>query len=260
MDTKIKQAAATLLTRRLKGLKGEQLAAEYRPQSNEQAWLIQTEFAQQWCEQTQDKIGAWKCLLPRPDKVVVAPIFSQSIYTTAPATLWPQEQQARIEPELVFYFAQDLPAREAPYCQSDIDAALGATHMALELIISRYTDTSLSSHYDNLADCLMNQGLFVGPKVDAELGRQASTMAITLDYNGQVKRFDGKHPDVQPSASLLWIVEYLRQQGIGIQAGQAVITGSYAGVIEVPLDTNITINYQGLGEFKLNFSAHSAFE
>ena len=40
-------------------------------------------------------------------------------------------------------------------------------------------------------------------------------------------------------------------------AGQAVITGSFAGVLEVPLNTNITIEYAGLGAMEVSFTAKS---
>jgi 2-keto-4-pentenoate hydratase len=65
----------------------------------------------------------------------------------------------------------------------------------------------------------------------------------------------GQHPDIHPRAPLYWLVEFLRSRGEGIVAGQAVITGSFAGVIEVPLNTNIRIDYAGLGSMEVSFNA-----
>ena len=107
-----------------------------------------------------------------------------------------------------------------------------------------------------LADNLVNQGLFIGPEVDAELASAASEFTISLACaEGEKSVYQGRHPNIQPRAPLYWLVEFLRMQGTGIVAGQAVITGSFAGVIEVPLNTDITIDYEGLGQMQVNFLA-----
>ena len=54
------------------------------------------------------------------------------------------------------------------------------------------------------------------------------------------------------------LAEFLRSRGQGIVAGQAVITGSYAGVIEVPVNTDIQIDYAGLGRMNVSFTAKVA--
>ena len=254
MKNAVEQAAAVLVTRRMKGEQGEVLADSYRPRDITQALTIQQEVSRQWCAQTNDSIGAWKCLLPSPDKLIVAPIFTRTIDTVAPVSVWPMAQSARIEPELVFYFAQDLPARAESYSQAEVDAALGRTHMALELILNRYSNPSECSYFDMLADGLVNQGLFVGPQLDNALAAQASEFNIELDYQGHSATLEGKHPNTLPKAPLYWLVEHLRSSGIDIVAGQAAITGSYAGVIDVPFDTQINIEYKGLGKMQVLFS------
>jgi 2-keto-4-pentenoate hydratase len=54
-------------------------------------------------------------------------------------------------------------------------------------------------------------------------------------------------------APLVWLVNYLQSQGTPIVAGQTVITGSYAGVIDVPLNTDINITYLGLAAMQVHF-------
>jgi 2-keto-4-pentenoate hydratase len=258
-DSLLHIAAATLVNRRIHGDQGEVFEDVCRPKNTEQALAIQQEVSQQWCERLNDSIGGWKCLLPpNPDKIVVAPIYTSSINTFAPISVWPLGESVRIEPELAFYFGQDLPAREQPYSSSEIDEALSRSHMALELIYCRYSEPSQCTHYDMLADGLVNQGLFVGPQVDNILAEQASQLKIHLDYAQHQAVFDGKHPDVQPKAGLYWLVEFLRERGTGIEAGQVVITGSYAGVIDVPLNTDINIEYAGLGKMQVQFRAKKA--
>jgi 2-keto-4-pentenoate hydratase len=250
------EAAAILVARRINGSQAERLPETCRPQTLEQALAIQAAVTDQWCEQRDDSIGGWKCLLPPEGKLVVGPIYTRTIDSIPPVSLWPKGDRARIEPELAFFFGQDLPARAEPYTQAEVDAAIARTHMALELINSRYADPASCEFPEMLADGLVNQGLFIGPQVDSDSARGASSFTITMTCaNGEVIERQGQHPNTHPRAPLYWLAEFLRSRGEGIVAGQAVITGSYAGVIEVPLNTDIQIDYAGLGSMQVSFTA-----
>lgn len=253
------EAAAVLVARRIKGSQSDRLPESCRPQTLEQALAIQAAVTDHWCEQMDDSIGGWKCLLPPQDKLIVGPIYTRTIDSVAPVSLWPKGELARIEPELAFIFGKDLPARAEPYTPAEVDAAIARTHIALELINSRYTDPASCEFPEMLADGLVNQGLFIGPEVDSESARGASSFTITLTCaNGEVIERQGQHPNTHPRAPLYWLAEFLRSRGEGIVAGQAVITGSYAGVIEVPLNTEIRIDYAGLGSMQVSFNARQA--
>jgi len=250
------EAAAILVERRIAGTQSDRLPEACRPRTLTQALAIQAAVSEQWCEQMDDSIGGWKCLLPPEDKLVVGPIYTRTIDSVAPISLWPKGDRARIEPELAFFFGQDLPARAEPYTPADVDAAIARTHMALELINSRYSDPASCEFPEMLADGLVNQGLFIGPQVDSASARGASSFTVTMTCtNGEVIERQGQHPNTHPRAPLYWLAEFLRSRGEGILAGQAVITGSYAGVIEVPLNTDITIDYAGLGSMQVSFTA-----
>ncbi|WP_039915919.1 hydratase [Cellvibrio mixtus] len=256
-------AAAILVERRIDGVQGERLPVVCRPQDLEQALAIQAAVTDQWCDRMDDSIGGWKCLLPPEDKLVIGPIYTRTIDSIPPVSLWtktgPGGECARIEPELAFFFGCDLPPRPEPYTPEEVDAAIIRTHMALELINSRYADPVSCGFPEMLADGLVNQGLFIGPEVDSASAASASSFTIKLTCaNGEVIERQGQHPNTHPRAPLYWLAEFLRSRGQGIVAGQAVITGSYAGVLEVPLNTEITINYAGLGSMQVSFTAKKA--
>lgn len=258
MPNSAQQAAHLLVARRIDGSQGERLPENYRPTTIENALAIQNAISEYWCETMDDSIGAWKCGLPSENKIVVAPIYTRTIDSVAPVALWPQKNKARIEPEFAFFFAKDLPARAEPYTAADVDAAIARTHLALELINSRYADPKSCSFPEMLADGLVNQGLFIGPEINSEHAKAASEFEIVVNCeNGEHSKHQGRHPSIHPRAPLYWLVEFLRSQGKGIIAGQAVITGSFAGVIELPLNTNIDIHYAGLGTLNVSFTAKS---
>lgn len=195
--------------------------------------------------------------------------------------LWPSvlpasKGLARVEPELAFVLAQDLAPRQnqQPYSTAEIDHAISHCQLALELIQSRYLPDSGAGYLDQLADGLFNQGLYLGPKLAPQLAQEksAATADITADLAAEIQpaehcRFllqirlaDGSlieknavHPNDNPKAGLYWLVNFLTAQGIGLKAGQAVITGSYAGVIDLPFGQDISFQYGNLGQFQLRF-------
>lgn len=257
---KAQEAAAILVERRQKGIQGDRLPLSCRPQTLDEALAIQDAVTERWCEIMDDSIGGWKCGLPSEGKIVVAPIFTSTIDSMPPVSIWPKPQDtslARVEPELAFFFSQDLPARAKPYTADEVDVAVGRTHLALELINSRYSQSGDCTFPEMLADGLVNQGLFIGPSIDNELARSASSFTLNTLHNGDASQYDANHPNQNPRAPLYWLTEFLRARGQGIVAGQAIITGSFAGVLEVPLNTNIRLEYVGLGSVDVSFIAKS---
>ena len=244
-------AASILAARRTSGEQGPRLPESCRPSGIDAALAIQAAVT----AQLGDTIGAWKCGLPVADQIVLAPIYAGTIHTVVPCAVWLRAGQARVEPELAFILAHDLPARDLPYMPEEVDAAIARTHLALELIDSRYLDQESASFAENLADGLVNQGLFIGPQVDAERARTCSAMTIGVTpAGGKESQFAGHHPNGNPRAPLYWLAEYLRSTGRGLQAGQAVITGSYAGSIALPVEQEVTIRYDGLGVLTARFT------
>lgn len=196
--------------------------------------------------------------MPDATRLVAAPIYADFVHTGDACPVWPRDGRARIEPELAFMLGHDLPPRATPYTNAEIDAAICATHLALELIGSRYDDPDRAAFADHLADSLLNQGLYLGPAVDASidttLAQSAATFALDLHYASEADQtFAGCHPAAAPRAPLYWLVEFLRASGQGLQAGQAVITGSYAGCIAVPLNEVVTLRFGELGSLSTRF-------
>ncbi|HWW07522.1 2-keto-4-pentenoate hydratase [Collimonas sp.] len=248
-------AATILATRRKAGIQGARLPLHLRPLDAEAALAIQALVS----EQLGDKISAWKCGLPADGQPVLAPIYANTVCRSKPCVAWAHEGQVRVEPELAFVLARDLPPRALPYSVAEIDAAIGSTHLALELIDSRYSDPEQAGFIENLADGLLNQGLYLGPQVDAERALNIATateLAIRVSTETkETTQLQGRHPAGNPRAPLYWLSEFLRSRGQGLQAGQAIITGSYAGSFELPVAQDIAIQYGDLGELSVRFSA-----
>ena len=66
---------------------------------------------------------------------------------------------------------------------------------------------------------------------------------------------DGRHPDGHPLVPLVWLANFLPTQGTYLRAGQIVTTGSYAGALDVPLDTPLTVAFGDLGTLNVELTA-----
>ena len=73
-----------------------------------------------------------------------------------------------------FVLSQSLPANSDGYTEQQINDAIGQCHMALELIQIRFAEESGAGFYEKLADCLVNQGLFIGPEIERSQAFNAS--------------------------------------------------------------------------------------
>lgn len=202
-------------------------------------------------------VGGWKCSVPSPGKAIVAaPIFSSSIVGDSPCPILPVAGKARIEPEIAFAIGRDLPRRATPYSDAEVRAAIAETRAVLELIGPRYTDPSAVSYPEFLADSIANQGLFVGPVLVNGLELPLETFPIAFDAaDGTLMTRDGKHPDGHPLRPLLWLANYLASRGDGLVAGQVVTTGSYCGVVDVALDTPLTVTFGDFARLPVRFTS-----
>lgn len=245
------EAASILVARRLAGLPGERLPESCRPTDLSAALAIQAQVS----AQIGDAVGGWKCGMPGEGKLVLAPIYASTIYASSDVPLFARKGVARVEPELAFVLQHDLPLRSEPYSNAEVDAAIGAVHLALELIQSRYLDPASLTFPEALADGLVNQGLVLGPKLDLASARGCCELPLQIEIGSVTIDKAGKHPATWPLAPLYWLVEFLRQSGQGLAAGQVIITGSYAGVLELPLDQALSIHFGKLGQIDVRFSA-----
>lgn len=245
----IQQSAAWLADYRQRGEAAPLLPAELRPTSLAEAFVIQ-----QWLfiELDQPVVG-WKAGLPGPDKWVLAPIAS--VQQDELCLFEQQAEHYSIEPELAFLLATDLPARTEPYSEAEIKAAIGATHLALELIIRPYKADAGAEFLDQLAAGLFNQGLYIGPALPLECFPQE--FELVLQHSGEQHPFAAKHPNQDPLLPLYWLVNHLSRQGIGLKQGEWVITGSYAGVMQVPANTQLKLQFGPFGQINI-FCSHKA--
>ncbi|QGD40866.1 hydratase [Bordetella holmesii] len=241
--------AAARLLRQARHKPGERLPETCRPATQGQALSVQQAQAALRLVEG-DPIAGWKCGLPQDGKLKLAPIYVSGLRQAGAISLG--QDTVRIEPEIAFELTADLPPRARPYSEHEIDDAVGNARLALEILGSRYLRPEALPHAELLADHLYNNGLVLGPAIDQPAPQ---SLSLTLQIEGQPAcELAGRHPDGAPRAGLYWLVNFLSENGLGLVAGQHIITGSYAGYLDIPAQGKISLTYGQLGQLHLELT------
>jgi len=245
-------AARDLAERRRTGRLGPALAVDERPANVDEAIALQRELVRL----SGDTIGGWKCALPTPARTIVGPLLSATIRSASPYPVHLRGTMASIEPEIAFVMARDLPPRATPHSPAEIRGAIGEVRLVLEILGNRFAVPEQVTPLELLADCSNNQGLFKGPVVAGGLERPLAQIALEIrGPQGALSRIDGRHPDGDPLRPLGWFVDFLNRRDETLYAGQIVTTGSYAGAVDAPIDTPLSIRFGDLGTIDVRFVA-----
>lgn len=250
--TEISAAALELQQRRAQGRAAGLLPEQCRPRLLADALAVQLQVAQQY-----SKVIGWKCGVPSVDangamKIVLGPLYQNELQQGANCMLWPSAQGlARVEPEYAYPLLDDVVPGDHSLSDDAVFALFGAPHLALELIQSRFQADAGAQYPDQLADGLFNQGLWLGPALS---GSEQASFILTLTHaDQQTVTYAARHPNDNPRAPLPWLVNFLRAKGVPLTAGQVIITGSFAGVLELPFGNDIRWQFGQEPAFQLRF-------
>ncbi len=250
MRTPVELAARDLAERRRAGRRGPRIPEDARPVDVATALALQDRVA----AELGDRVDGWKCALPTAERTIVAPLFASTLRRSSPCPVETRGDTLPIEPEIAFVLARDLPPRPTPYTHAEVRAAIGATHVVLELMDNRYETPASIPFPELLADFANNQGLFVGPQVAHAFEQRLERFPLEVRTpDAALLARDGAHPDGDPLRPLAWLANFLPTRGRHLRAGEIVTTGSYAGAIDVPLGVPLTVRFGDLGTLTVEF-------
>lgn len=164
------------------------------------------------------------------------------------------------EPEFVFVFGGDLPARDQPYALKEVLAAVGALHTGIEVPDSRFADFLQAGEAQLLADDACAHQFVLGPAATSDwraLDLSRHAVHATID-NGGAQRLDcaGSGAAVlgDPRLALAWLVNDLRQRGLGLLAGQCVTTGTCMPPLPIQPGDRVQADFGLLGQVSARFT------
>jgi 2-keto-4-pentenoate hydratase len=253
MNANTESAAQFLLDARKRGTPGGRMPEASRPTTVDEALAIQRRVV----ELVGLPIGGYKCSVPTDARpVAYAPIFAPTIARSSPMRVADKGPMLKVEPEIACVLGRDLLPRSTPYGEEEVRDAVKEAHFVLEVLGSRYAEFPGIPFPDNLADSIANAGLYVGPAVRDPWRRALGELGIAVTSGGKMLAAkDGRHPDGHPLRPLHWLANYLAQNGAPLREGMIVTTGSYCGIVEVPMDEMLTFTYGDLGGLSATFVA-----
>jgi 2-keto-4-pentenoate hydratase len=230
------------------------LPAELRPADVDEAYAAQAEF-HRLAIPVHGPIGGWK--IATTTKVMqelmgighpcAGAIFASRIHQS-PARLQAKDYVSlKIEFELAFRLAADLPASSAPFEPGRMLGAVDAVMPAFELVDDRHAVYRETSALSLIADNAWNAGIVLGsprdPRAVPELDKLAGRLAI-----GD-QRFEGRSD--RPLEALAWIADLTAKLGPGLRRGMIVMTGSLIPTKPIAAGESAAFEVAGLGEVRL---------
>lgn len=251
MSANTESAAQFLMAARKRGTPGPRIPEACRPTTIDDALAIQRRVT----DLLGAAVGGYKCSVPTDARpVAYAPIFAATIARAGPMPVRTGGSTLQVEPEIACVIGRDLMPRSTPYSEEDIRDAVKDAHFVLEVLGSRYVEFPNVPFPDNLADGIANAGLFIGPAVRDPWRHALGEFPITVTSGGKLLATkDGKHPDRHPLRPLHWLANYLAHNGAPLREGMIVTTGSYCGIVEVPIGETLTFTYGDLGGLSAAF-------
>jgi 2-keto-4-pentenoate hydratase len=225
------------------------LPSELQPASLDECHAIQDATVRMLGE----TIGGWKVGLGKDGVVTRAPIFARLIHNSGAQLDSKTIPMLAIESEIGFRFTKPLLKRDAEYSRDEVSAAVEA-FPAIELLNSRYADTSKRSQLERVADCFIQGGVVCGvPRADwrsIDFSRQSVRLVID---GSTAANNTGSHPTGDPIGSVVALVNKLRQ-GTGVQVGQIMITGTWTGITSVKANSLVEVLFEGFKPLKAQFA------
>jgi 2-keto-4-pentenoate hydratase len=255
-------AAAALMGAHMARSRYEDLSADLRPRSLDQAYTVQAAF-QRLLIPSQGKIAGYKIALTSKamqDFVGIrhplwGAILAHRVHR-APARLAAADHvHLGIECEIALRLGRDLPASGAPYGETDIAAAVDAAMPAFELVEDRNADYKALDALGLVADNAWNAGIVVGPEIADWRARDLGAAHGKLELNSAfVGEGHGRDALGHPVTALTWLANGLAERGLALGAGMIVMTGSI--VITKFLKAGDRARYvlDGMGEVELAVS------
>lgn len=157
----------------------------------------------------------------------------------------------KVEPE--FAFVLGSPLSGPGVTREDAVAAIGEVRPAIEVIDSRIQDWDIRL-VDTVADNASCGAVAVGSTALAVYPADLAGVRCVLRVDGEEREAgDGAAVMGDPIAPLVWLANVLGEQGVGLEAGQIVIPGSFTKALPVRSGERVTADFGDLGSLSVTF-------
>jgi len=159
--------------------------------------------------------------------------------------------QARIEPEIAFWLAEDV--RGPGITAEQILAATRGVSAALELVDSRIVNWRITL-VDTIADNASSARMIVSEHIVAVAGLDLAAVETVLSRNGEpVGHGTGAAVLGHPAAAVAWLANKLAEFDVALRAGQVILPGAMCAAVSIAPEDTFQATFTGLGGVSVNF-------
>jgi hypothetical protein len=201
-------------------------------------------------------LGAWKVGASSLTTTPAASPLPLSGIHNSPACL--AGRLRGVEAEISFRLGHGLPARDKPYREEEVMAAIETCQAAIEVVEPRFIDREKLDGLTVMADLGIHGALVLGEPIAAWNVGMFSTLGVTLDIDGTTRRQSRGGNPASPDLMrlLVWLAnsEVTRMAG-GLAAGAVLTTGSWTGLECVPPGGTAIAQFEGFAPVEVRFES-----
>jgi 2-keto-4-pentenoate hydratase len=159
------------------------------------------------------------------------------------------------EGEFGFRMAQDLSARDEPFGRDEVLAAIGALLPAIEVPDTRFDDFMAVGLPSLVADGMCAGHVVIGaPAASWDLAQLPGHRAVMRRDGEEVAAGTGADVLGDPCEAMVWLANELRENGLGLRAGDLVITGACTPPHPIAAGDAMVADFGALGRVAVAFS------
>lgn len=187
----------------------------------------------------------------------VAGRLATDAMSRSPAILPINGREHYVEGELVVQIARDLAEPHRRYAPQEVAAAIGAVHVGIEVVTSRFASDDLPLGL-LVADNCMAYRLVIGDRIADGWDERFSVHPAILSRAGDAIA-EGCTSNVMggPLLAVTWLANWLTAHGDGLRAGQMVSSGSATGVTPVRAGDRILFSLPDVGSAQVDFISNA---
>jgi 2-keto-4-pentenoate hydratase len=263
-DARIDAAARALLAVPHVGPLLDGLPERLRPLSRTEAYAVQTRVAELRAQDTVGwKIAATSIAGQRHINVagpLAGRILRDRLVDDPSAISLAGNAMCLAEIEFVFVLGAALAPRDRAYTRAEVRDAVGTVHLGVELPDTRYSTVTEVGELQLIADNACSHQFLLGPEASPlweRLPLDECPVAGTVTGPSGTRSAEGSGANVlgHPLEALTWLVNELSAQGVPLQPGQFVTTGTCCTPIPLEPGDTLTATWGALGTTTCSFVA-----
>jgi 2-keto-4-pentenoate hydratase len=256
------RAATLLADARLARIRLAGLPPDSRPRDQAEAYAVQALLHAALTARGLGPIAGHKIGCTTPvmqrflgiDSPCAGGIFATTIHRERVDLRFDDFLHVGVECEIAVQLGRDLPAATAPFTADAVAPAVDACMAAIEIVDDRWVDYKRVDTPSLIADDFFNAACVLGPPIAAWRALDLTQIVGVTRING-AEVGSGRGADVMghPLAALAWLSDNLAARGLGLRAGDIVLTGSVVETRWLARGDDVVVSLSGLGEARARF-------